>query len=229
MKRLILAGIGALAVVTTMGAANAADMPRRAAAMPAKAPYMAPYYNWTGFYAGINGGYGWGTSSWDGTLGSSGSFNVSGAVIGGTLGYNWQFNQAVFGVEGDLDWSNIKGSTTAGACALAGPCETRNNWLGTVRGRIGYAFDRVMPFVTGGLAVGDIKSTLGTSGSTTTTKAGWTLGGGAEFAVAGPWTAKVEYLYADLGKGTCATAICGASTDVKFHTNLVRGGLNYRF
>jgi outer membrane immunogenic protein len=221
MKRLVL---GALAAVMMIGAANAADIARRP--MPAKAPAYAAY-NWSGFYVGVNGGGGFGHSSWSNAFGSTG-FNTSGGVVGGTLGYNYQMGQAVFGLEGDLDWSNVRGSTSSGICA-GGTCETRNNWLGTARGRIGYAFDRFMPFVTGGAAFGDIKATPVGLGSQTTTRAGWTLGGGGEFAIAGPWTAKVDYLYVDLGKGSCGTAICGAPTDVNFHTSLVRGGINYRF
>ncbi|MDP2409091.1 MAG: porin family protein [Pseudolabrys sp.] len=221
MKRVVLAG--ALAVISMMGAAHAADM-QRPQAMPTKAApmYMAPVYNWTGMYAGINAGYGWGSSNRTNAFGSTGSFDVDGGVVGGTLGYNWQAGQTVFGLEGDVAWSGIKGSSSAGICAV-GSCETRNNWLGTVRGRIGYAFDRVMPFVTGGLAVGDIKATSALGLNESETKAGWTLGGGAEFALTGPWTAKAEYLYVDLGTNTLAGA------DTKFHTNIVRGGLNYRF
>ena len=87
-----------------------------------------------------------------------------------------------------------------------------------------------MPFITGGLAVGDIKADLSGPGSTTETKAGWTLGGGVEFAIAGPWTAKVEYLYVDLGNGSCGITVCTAgAADVEFRANLVRAGLNYRF
>jgi outer membrane immunogenic protein len=224
MKRLVLAGIGALAMVSMMGAANAADIARRQQAMPVKAPVYMPY-NWTGLYVGINGGGGWGQSNWSGPAGTTSDFNISGGVVGGTVGYNWQMNQLVFGLEGDIDWSNIRGTSNAAVCA--GTCETRNNWLGTARGRIGYAFDRFLPYITGGLAVGDIKADLSGAGSTTQTKAGWTLGGGLEVAIAGPWTAKVEYLYADLGNGRCDT--CAGGADVSFHTNLVRGGINYRF
>jgi outer membrane immunogenic protein len=219
MKRLVLAGIGALAVVTMTGAANAADMPRRTA-MPAKAPAYVQTYNWTGGYIGINGGGGWGRSN-DSAPFASGNFNTKGAVVGGTLGYNYQMGQTVFGLEGDLDWSGIRGSTT---CGVVFNCETRNDWLGTARGRIGYAFDRFMPFVTGGLAVGDIKNSVAGVGSSTSTKAGWALGGGIEAALSGPWTAKVEYLYADLGRGS---SILGS--DTRFNTNLVRAGINYRF
>ena len=219
MKRLVLAGIGALAIVTSVGAANAADLPRREA-MPTKAPIYAPIYNWTGAYVGINGGGGWGRSDTSAPF-ASGSFDTSGAVVGGTIGYNYQMGQTVFGLEGDVDWSNVRGSSTCGA---GFSCETKNSWLATARGRIGYAFDRVMPYVTGGLAVGDIKSSVSGLGSSTQTKAGWTLGGGVEAAIAGPWTAKVEYLYADLGRGS---SILGS--DTKFNTSLVRAGVNYRF
>jgi outer membrane immunogenic protein len=96
-----------------------------------------------------------GTSNWSNPLGGN-SFNANGALIGGTAGYNWQIVQTVFGIEVDVDWSSIKGSGPT-TCIVAG-CETKNNWLGTFRGRIGYAFDRVMPYVTGGLAVGDLKA-----------------------------------------------------------------------
>ena len=229
MKRVILAGIGALAMVTMMGAANAADMQRRQA-MPVKAPVYAVPYNWTGFYVGVNGGAGFGHSTWSDVTGATGSsgFNTSGGLIGGTIGYNAQMGQAVFGLEGDLDWSNIRGSTTALPCTT-GNCETRNSWLGTARGRIGYAFDRFMPYVTGGAAFGNIKATPAALAGVDNSKLGWTLGGGGEFAIAGPWTAKVEYLYVDLGKTNCPVGNCAVSTDVNFHANVARAGLNYRF
>jgi len=210
MKKLLLASAGILAL--GVASASAADIPRREA-MPAKAPvYMAPpIYNWTGFYAGINGGGGWGRSDFA---------NLSGGLVGGTLGYNWQSGPIVYGLEGDIDWSNIRGS---GPCAGT-TCETRNDWLGTARGRLGYAFDRIMPYVTGGLAVGDVKTSVAGLGDSHSTKAGWTLGGGVEAAIAGPWTAKVEYLYVDLGNTSTPLG-----TDTNFHTNIVRAGLNYRF
>jgi len=226
MKRLVLAVFGALAAMTMIGSANAADLPQRPA-MPTKAAaYEAPY-NWTGFYVGINGGAGFGRADWSTAAGTSG-FNTSGGLVGSTVGYNYQMGQAVFGLEGDLDWSDLRGSTTGGVC-LGTSCETHNSWVATTRGSVGYAFGRVMPFLTGGAAFGDIKATAAGIGSQTTTKAGWTLGGGAEFAVAGPWTAKVEYLYVDLGKASCGIASCGAATDVSFTSNLVRAGINYRF
>lgn len=219
MKRLMLAGVSALTVVTMMSAANAADLPRRQA-MPTKAPVYAAPYNWTGAYVGINGGGGWGRSNFSSPV-STGDFNTSGGLVGGTLGYNYQAGQAVFGLEGDIDWSNIRGNA---ACGAGLSCETRNNWLGTARGRIGYAFGNFMPYVTGGLAVGGVKNSISGNGNSSTTKAGYALGGGLEAALIGPWTAKVEYLYADLGR---SSAPLGA--DASFKANTVRAGLNYRF
>jgi outer membrane immunogenic protein len=103
MKRLFLASVAGLAALTMMQSANAADIARRQA-MPTKAPaYFAPY-NWSGFYVGINGGGGWGNSEWTNrALGSTRSFDISGGLVGGTIGYNWQINQFVFGLEGDID------------------------------------------------------------------------------------------------------------------------------
>jgi len=134
----------------------------------------------------------------------------------------------VLGIEGDGDWSGIKGSTNGIACPT-GSCNVRNDWLATVRGRLGYDWGRFMPYVTGGAAFGDIKMTPVGLGSETDTRFGWTAGAGVEFAISGPWTAKVEYLYADLGDATCSAATCGVSTNVDFNTSIVRGGLNYRF
>ena len=219
MKKLLLASAGLVAL--GVAAAAAADLPRQ---MPAKAPaYVEPVqmYNWTGLYVGINGGGGWGRSNFSAPF-ASGDFNVSGGLIGGTIGYNWQMNQVVLGLEGDIDWSNIRGSS---GCGAGFNCETRNDWLATLRGRLGYAgWGRFMPYVTGGAAFGNIKTTVSGVGSSDTTKTGWTLGGGVEASIAGPWTAKVEYLYVDLGTGG---SVLGSDAD--FRTNIVRAGLNYRF
>jgi outer membrane immunogenic protein len=217
MKKLLLASVGLLAL--GVASASAADIQRREV-MPAKAPvYVAPYYNWTGAYIGLNGGGGWGHSDYG--VPFSGSSNLSGGLIGGTIGYNYQVGRVVFGLEGDLDWSNIRGSSICGA---GFSCSTRNDWLGTARGRLGYAFDRVMPYVTGGAAFGNVKTSVAGFGDSSTTKTGWTLGGGLEAAISGPWTAKIEYLYVDLGHGSGF-----AGSDTSFHTNIVRAGLNYRF
>ena len=135
-----------------LAATAAPPICRRATSRSPRPAVYDPVYNWTGFYLGINGGGGWGRSQWDGVD----KFDVSGGLIGGTIGYNWQFGQSVVGLEGDIDWSGISGSHHG---PVSAGCETRNHWLATVRGRVGYAFDRFLPYLTGGLAVGDINAT----------------------------------------------------------------------
>ena len=217
MKKFLFATAGVL--VLSIGSASAADIARRPA-MPAKAPvYVAPPYNWTGPYVGINGGGGWGNSSFSAPLPST-NFDTSGGLVGGTLGYNWQANQIVFGLEGDIDWSHFTGSGTCGGVS----CSVRNDWLGTARGRLGYAFDRFLPYVTGGAAFGNIKTAKTGIGSADESRVGWTLGGGVEYGLSGPWSIKAEYLYVDLGNG----GSIGGST-ASFRTSIVRAGINYRF
>jgi outer membrane immunogenic protein len=219
MNRVAVACVGLLALAG--GSAAAADLPPYYQPGPA----YNPIYTWTGFYVGINGGGGWGRSQWDGVD----TFDVSGGLIGGTVGYNWQLGQAVLGAEGDIDWSGIRGTTTV---LCPGGCETRNKWLATVRGRLGVAFDRFLPYFTGGLAVGDINATLplpflpGGSSS----NAGWTVGAGLEVGLVSNVSLKAEYLYVDLGNFNCGLN-CGLAPggNVSFTTNVFRGGANLRF
>jgi outer membrane immunogenic protein len=217
MKTFLLAGVSALAL--GIASASAADIMRRPP--PAKQPVVveAPF-TWTGPYVGINGGYGWGSSDFSGPF-TTGAFDTSGGLVGGTLGYNYQVNQIVFGIEGDIGASFMKGSATCGAALT---CQTENSWLGTARGRLGYSFGRFMPYVTGGAAFGDIETTIPGVGTANETKVGWTAGGGIEAVISGPWTAKVEYLHVDLGRGA---SILGS--DAKFEADVVRAGINYRF
>ena len=197
-------------------------MPSRRYDAPPRA-FIQPN-TWTGFYIGINGGGAWGDSKWS----SIGTFDMSGAMVGGTVGYNWQFGSPwVLGLEGDVDWTNIDGSSNA-ICAAG--CKTSNSWLATVRGRIGYAFDRFLPYFTGGAAFGEVKGSVAGFGSFSETKVGWTVGGGLEYAFVDNWTVKLEYLYVDLGKAHCNAACSGGDPfDVTFQTGIVRGGVNYKF
>jgi outer membrane immunogenic protein len=222
MRRFVVGCAGLLALASAaVGPAVGADIPRYGP--PPAAQYYAPVYNWTGFYLGINGGGGWGTSQWDGID----NFDVSGGLIGGTIGYNWQVNQIVLGAEGDIDWSGIKGTTNV-LCPTG--CETRNKWLVTARGRLGYAFDRFLPYVTGGLAAGDINATRPGFPGGSNSSAGWTLGVGLEVGVVSNVSVKAEYLYVDLGNFNCGFN-CGlvATGNTSFNANLFRGGLNVRF
>ncbi len=220
MQRFILAACAGLMAAAMAGPSSAADMPR-----PFSAPAAASSFNWTGFYMGINGGYAWGTSSWTdpASTATTGDFNLTGGLVGGTFGYNLQYSQFILGAEADIDASWLKG-TDPTAC-----CETKNSWFATARARLGYSFDRFMPFITGGAAFADVKMTPLGFPSESATRVGWTAGGGLEYAFTGAWSAKVEYLYADLGTASCSAATCGVATDVTFKTNIVRAGVNYHF
>jgi outer membrane immunogenic protein len=201
----------------------------------------SPAVNWTGVYLGINAGFSFGGSDWTDSVtgGSTGSFGTSGFVLGGTVGGNYQIGSLVFGVEADGDWADASGFGTFTATPLcAGGCLTKDSWLSTVRGRAGYAFDRFLVYGTAGAAFGDVKANFSNDPVTSATKAGWTIGTGVEVALAPNWSAKAEYLFVDLGNGSCTTncAIADASgtpiipnVAVKFNESIVRGGVNYRF
>jgi outer membrane immunogenic protein len=222
--KLIKASVAALALLAIPFAAQAADV-------PIKAPYykgphnVVSYYNWTGFYAGINAGYGWGTSDWSNP---PAAIKPKGFLAGGTVGYNWQSGAIVYGLEGDWDWQNVKDSV---ACGGVFTCETKSSWLATFRGRVGYAFDRWLPYVTGGGAYGNVKATTSLAGvdvtSVSKNQLGWTIGAGLEYAFMGNWSAKLEYLYVDLG--TFDAGIAPVVNNVSFKENIVRAGLNYKF
>ncbi|MGH6684013.1 MAG: outer membrane protein [Pseudolabrys sp.] len=225
MKRFILAACAGLLALAMASPSFAADLPRPAYKAPI---YVAPF-SWSGFYIGLNGGYGWGDSDWS-SAATAGNAKPKGGLIGGTIGYNFQTGVWVWGIEGDFDYSWMKGTDSGGTGVCTGVgCETKNTWFGTARGRVGYSFDRWMPYITGGAAFANVKMTPNTGGSETDNRFGWTAGAGLEYAFAGGWSAKVEYLYADLGKANCSAATCGVSTDVSFKPNIVRVGVNYRF
>jgi outer membrane immunogenic protein len=228
MKRLSLLACASLLAAAMASPSFAADLPRP---NYTKAPiYVAPF-SWTGFYVGINGGYGWGTATLSNALGTATSSTQSGALAGGTVGYNLQTGVWVWGIEGDLDYAWIKGNTsnTGGSCVGGGPCTITDSFFSTVRGRVGYAMDRFMPYLTGGAAFSSIKISAPSGASNRSTNTGWTAGAGLEYAFLGGWSAKIEYLYAAFGSNTCDTSVCTISTDYKSKVNVARIGVNYRF
>lgn len=205
--------------------ASAADLARKQPVY--KAPPMA-VADWTGFYLGIAGGWGWSNTSQTNTVtgATTGGFNGDGGLIGGTAGYNWQSGNVVFGLEGDMSWARIEASTTNNCVA---GCNNRLDWLGTARARAGLlATPSTLAYVTGGAAFGGISSsTAGASGDDT--KAGWMVGGGVEQKFAGPWSAKLEYLYTDLGRTDAYTVGATPVVNDYLRTHVVRAGLNYQF
>ena len=221
MTRFILKACAFALALAITSPSLAADMPGRYG----EPAYGPPGFSWYGFYLGLNGGYGWGTSNWSGAV-LSGSVSPAGPMFGGTLGFNMQAGNWVFGVEGDIDgnWMSSSNNNT-GLCV---GCAIQTSWFATARGRVGYAFDRALFYVTGGGAFGDVQmKALG--GTASVSRAGWTVGTGLEYSILGPWSAKVEYLYADFGSTTCGTGVCGVSTNVDFKTSIIRLGVNYRF
>jgi outer membrane immunogenic protein len=208
-SKLIQLGLAIAAVFAAPMAASAADL---GPAPSYKAPaYVAPSYaTWSGFYVGVNAGYGFGKADAAGA-----NVDPSGFLAGGTIGYNLQTGVWVWGLEGDFDYSAMKDSKAG--------VEVKSPWFATARGRIGYAgWGNLMPYITGGAAFANLKATAA-GVSDNATRVGWTAGAGLEYAMWSNWSVKVEYLYADLGTYSLN------GTDVDYTTNIVRAGLNYRF
>jgi outer membrane immunogenic protein len=239
-------------------AAFAADLPSRYAPAPAFAP--VPTFTWTGFYVGAQIGYGWENGddifipNTPVDLGGgytavfSGSSNGAEGVLGGAhVGYNMQMGNVVFGVEGDIEASNVETDATvsatfygprlgAGASATA-QAKVQLNWAGSIRGRLGFAFDRLLVYGTGGVAVADLEESvslvvpafpaLNAAASASDTVWGWTLGGGLEYAFTNNLTARAEYRYTRLDGLDERPSFATDGDDP--HLHVVRVGASYKF
>jgi len=226
MRRLLLACLISTAAFTV---AQAADLP---VAKPAPIP-MQPVptaYDWSGFYAGVDGGWASGWSHWSDPIAGSSRTRSSGGLLGWHMGYNWQRGSVVFGVETDAAWASITGNANSNlAFCATGPCDMKQNWIGTTRGRVGYAFGYWMPYLTGGAAYGDVNTTL-PWGSASATKVGWSAGAGLEVGLSKNWSARVEYLHLDLGTASLFNAASGASNiSIPVKDDLVRAGISYHW
>ena len=217
MKKALLTAVSLVAL--GMAPAIAADLPARTYT---KAPAaVAPIYNWTGFYLGGMGGYA-----------SESDNGIKGGFAGGTLGYNWQQGALVFGLEADAAWADINRSATAvvfvpGFGFVTGTATAKVQDWGTVRGRIGYAFDQVLVYGTGGYAWADTKlsgTALGVTVSESHVLNGWTAGAGVEVMFAPKWSVKAEYLYKSF---TGTNFFNVPSGDLNVHS--VQAGINYHF
>ena len=266
MHRLSHVSIAIVSAITLTQMATAADLPRKA---PAYTPPPPAVFSWTGFYVSGNAGWGWLRDKGETfCVNPAGVFNGPGCnaqtatgdqirgdgFIGGAqAGYNWQINNWVLGIEADFQGADIKGSVAAPIYLVSivpipptviaiENANEKLEWFGTVRGRLGIAFDRVLIYGTGGLAYGHVKvdqNSVSVGGgpflfpsSASVTKTGWTAGGGIEWAFAGKWSTKIEGLYYDLGSissaGSAANGfMVGKNFDVR--GGIVRAGLNYRF
>ena len=186
MLRIKTIGAGMIALTASAGMALAADLPRYQAPPPAAAYTPTSAYDWTGPYLGLTGGYGWSGTNGNGWLG------------GAYVGYNFQLAPNwVAGIEGDF--------TFTGKSASNGVSTFSNPWNSTIRGRLGYAYDRFMFYGTGGIAFGSQKAVTGPT-TEETTKVGWTGGLGMEAALTNNVTGRVEWRYTDLGSNTFPTA-----------------------
>jgi outer membrane immunogenic protein len=232
----LLAGTAALAIAAS--AAQAADLPSRFAPPPVIA--AVPVFTWTGFYVGVNAGYGWNTEDNSNFVDPVTGFvseggNDGGFVGGGQIGYNYQIGAFVLGVETDLQYADLGGGRATFGDAFVGD-SSDGSWFGTVRARAGVAFDRALIYATGGFAYGDIGA--GTSvvvlpdgsffaGSSSDTNTGWTLGGGLEYAFTNNLTAKIEGLYVNLDTEQDTFGTFADRDNAEF--GVVRAGLNYKF
>lgn len=225
MRNKLLMSAAAITMLATP--AFAADMPVRTPKPAYKAPFAAPVYNWTGPYVGLTVGYGWGDSRHRDPLtgDSSGTFNVDGWLAGATFGYNWQSGNAVFGLETDISWTNKDGGNSGGTFGT--PVRTELDWLGTIRGRAGFTADASLFYVTAGAAYADVNASATGIASGSDWRWGWTAGAGVETMLGQNWTAKLEYLYVDLGDKTVYTNVNPIKADLTSH--IVRVGLNYKY
>ena len=225
-------------------AASAADMPVKAVRAPVAVPFT-----WAGWYIGLNGGYVWGRSTQTditnyNLAGSTISYNPRGFQGGAHFGYNWQINQIVLGIEGEVGYLGWKKSAQYGpyigvrtaADSVAG---TSDGVFGVIAGRLGYAFDNTLLFVKGGGIFTGVKSSfIDTdpagitliSGTDTKNRNGWTVGGGLEHAFTRNWAVRVEYAHYAFGTAS-HTATGSNGVPYTFSHSLsadsVRVGLTY--
>ncbi|WP_069307046.1 outer membrane protein [Methylobrevis pamukkalensis] len=228
MRNLLLAGTAAALLLGSASLASAADIAEPIPAAP-EAPMEAAIFDWTGIYAGANIGYGFGGEDVIGTrppgLGV-GTAEISGVFGGLQVGYNYQMGSAVVGIEADLQLADIEDDVSNGTVSGTATVD----WFGTVRPRVGFAYDRTLFYGTGGLAYGHYEyegSAFGTSAGADDTYVGWTVGAGVEHSFTDNLSAKVEYLYVDLGNKD--VSILGVETTPSPNFHSVRLGLNYRF
>lgn len=224
MKKFLLAGIAAASLTS---AVQAADLPPPREPVPPSV--VAPVFSWTGFYVGAHFGYGWGKSEWAAFPAATFvSPSTNGIFGGGQIGYNYQINNFVLGLEGDIGYFGVQRSVNLGAAAPV-IVSWRNRWDASIRGRAGVALDRTLLYVTGGVAFADLRlaaSTPGGSVSETQTRTGWTVGAGVEYALTPNWTVRGEYLYANYGSKTFFSAL---TPPISLQTHKVRIGVNYLF
>jgi outer membrane immunogenic protein len=254
MRKAIFAGASMLALAAALQPAAAADIP--AAPTPVyRAPPTVVIFNWSGFYIGVHGGGGW--ASKDATAvaypfaGATiapdpAKVDLSGWLAGGQFAGNYQVGMWVFGVEAQASWADLTGSatctstsTTGGvATAVSAACSAKVNALGTVSGRLGVAFDRILVYAKGGAAWTNNKYELASTTvllptfNANETRWGWMAGGGLEIGFTDNWSGVIEYNYLDLGTRpvgfTDTTGLVVLNADIRERIHVAKVGINYR-
>jgi outer membrane immunogenic protein len=252
MKNTILAVTAAAAMVLPL-AAQAADLPVKAPIY--KAPPPVAVFSWTGCYIGGHGGWSFGHKQWsDPAVGGFvfAEHDVDGGMAGGQIGCDYQTGSFVFGIEGSASWADITGDSldalSPGGNTLRD--HSKIDFIGTIAGRLGWAWDRTLLYVKGGGAVvnDSFRATcdqavgacaglpIGTTfaSSQDNTRWGWLVGAGIEYAFTNNWSAKVEYNYMDFGRDSVTFAgpiFAGPAFpfDIDQHVHVVKGAINYRF
>ena len=231
-----------ISAATTLmaGSAFAADLPSRTVA-PLAPVMLAPIFSWTGFYLGVNGGGEWSRSNWSfSPQGTSNRHHENSGIFGGQVGYNLQFGgNWVAGIEGSGEWADAEGGSVCPNPAFS--CNTKEDYLADISGRLGYAMGTTLFYVKGGAAftgldhyaLSFVSPSLNEEGGNRT-ETGYLIGGGIEHAFAHNWTAKIEYNYMDFGRNsfnlsTTSTGAFVQNVSERHSTSVVKVGLNYLF
>lgn len=232
-------GVALLAATTLgIGAAAASDLPVRKAPRTAPMYSPAPVYNWTGFYVGGHIGGAWSNADISDpavpgpTLGNDGS----GFLGGAQLGFNWQTGNWVFGIQGDMSWTGIDASASDPTVTTT-TFNYKSDWLATVTGRVGYAWNNWLLYGKGGGAWVHNKynvtdPTVGLNATASDTRGGWTVGTGLEYGITANWTAFIEYDYIGLGTHTVTLTdptFGNGQANIRQDIQIVKGGINYKF
>lgn len=237
LRKLMLASA---ALLCAGAAAQAADLPARKA--PPPMAYAPPVFTWTGFYVGLNAGAAirqnrWGFNVFPGApfFGLPTNNNNVGFTGGGQIGYNWQMNSIVFGLEADLNY--LSAQNASNAWWLTANNNSTGGLLGTVRGRLGLALDRWLVYATGGFAYGNayydswypFGGPFFWNSRSSGMKIGYTVGAGLEYALSNAWSIKAEYLFTDIRRDNDNRGLAPAYWNRSTQNHIVRAGVNYHF